>query len=197
MKPLFVSLFLMVPLAGFSQPDRRTVGGVTVDLQPIYEWKQTKQGERPMQHWKDVFLVSIDQDIFGGKECTVTIEGATRHVVIMHLPKSLVSLDAKQKGMAKQIKDLERKVSEQKNYAADASDEARARVFNDDGSWKEAHQESVQAQSDLRHLQNNLTKLQAEFTQGEARLNSMRELLAMDTGRVISGKPIWDHGQTF
>jgi hypothetical protein len=53
--------------------DVRNVGGVTVNLDPIHRWMATRQGNRPMPHWRDLTPVDYLGVINGGHAFRVVV----------------------------------------------------------------------------------------------------------------------------
>lgn len=144
-----------------------------------------------MQHWKDAEVMQILRPLFGGRECIVRVDDRTQTIVIMHLPKRLLDMDAAQGKRLKKLKNLEGELEKAKAHAQETHDQSR-RTYSDRDRIRD-----VNAGAEVRNVTNRIRELQEESSKAELFLSTLREVLIMDTGREISGKAVWEFGQTF
>ena len=192
-----VILLLLLAPTLLVAADKRNVNGITVDLQPIHDWKQAPKGDRPMPHWKDVYLVEIQKPLFGGYLCNVRLDGKIQTVVIMHLPKKLLQLDEQKTKLSDQIAQMEKSIADQDAYRQDLRDNATRTLYQRGNAYENYSHQGDMAAIDLRKMKEDLASLKKQYGQTTTELDAMRDLLAMNAGREISGSEVWEHGQTF
>src|SRR2546426_5186263 len=70
------------------RPDVRIVNGIQVDLTPIHAWLRTREGERPMKHWRQFQVFNMTANLGGLDRCTVkTEEGSFAEMLIKNLTR--------------------------------------------------------------------------------------------------------------
>src|SRR3954471_3871513 len=70
--------------------DIRVVNGTSVDLTPVHEWFRTKEGDRPLKHWKQLQLFTVkDESAYGGIRCVLKTENGLMEAYVKNLPPEL------------------------------------------------------------------------------------------------------------
>src|SRR5260370_5334029 len=68
--------------------DIRTVSGIKVDLGPLHAWYRTKEGERPLKHWKRLTVLNVKGLQGSWDHIFVRTEtGAVAELLAANLPK--------------------------------------------------------------------------------------------------------------
>lgn len=193
MKPLFL-LFLFVLSASAS--DIRSIGGRSVDLQPIKDWERTHRGERPMQHWKKVEFISSVSQLSAWRKCKVLIEGEAPTEVLM------ANLPTEAKNHFDKLQNLSARVSQLSTYVENEDRRIRQvdAVTPTGAAGNAAYVNAVMAQRAqvnydaevLRDRKRELDRLASEL---EDEIKITVTDYAMFTGSKYSGLQIWDCGQ--
>jgi len=205
MKQLIALCLLLTSLSALGA-DVRTVNGIRVDLQPIWDWQKAKAegqedvGERPLPHWKFFMILSVKQQMMGGWLCEAKDEGGRRvEIIVLHLPKHITQLLQKIATSSQTEAVMTERATQMQRQAefADAAAPTTAfgtewYVYNAMAARAQANLMKVQAEDAIRAAQS--VTAAREYWQ-KLKDSGETSILAMPTGKIVGKYPIVDVGQ--
>ena len=167
------------------KPDVRVVNGVTVDLSPVHKWLESRQGERPLQQWKQFTLVEPRGTVSLLDRCLVTSEaGGKKEILIANLPReSKAALTT----LAQQL------VAIQKATAIIENDERKLRIAG--ASTNSDSYATGESYANLKKAKEDLAKMQQARLASLSALMPKLDVLAMFTGSKMQDLEVWDCGR--
>lgn len=184
MKILF-ALVLLTCLSA-SAADVRIVNNARVDLQPIHDWLETKTGDRPMAHWKQIEI----HDVIGGGPwpvCKLTADGLSKTVYLKNVPPSAAQYWIKLHDLTAREKNLRDKIANDTKRLRSA-DMVDADVDSDYYRNRETFRVNLQNSRD------DLDALQSQLAQLHSQQKELTSDFAMFTGQVYNKLEVWDCG---
>jgi hypothetical protein len=170
----------------------------TVDLAPVVQWLQTREGERPMPHWKVVQIQSLVRDAWGGQQVAANIEGENRQIVIQNLPREVATAFERERTLLEEMAGMEQRMDQigRQNLEIDRVLELTVRDLS---NAYEIHRAMRLANDQLlRELDLTHQRLAEQLKRTTALKDS--QLLAFFTGQTVSGGlklgqlEVWDCG---
>ena len=205
MKPWFLLILLSVAALAVSAGDVRTVGGRSVDLQPIHDWKVDKKGERPLPHWKDVLVHEVLDRPGGWDRCKVQIEGKYREILVANLPTSVRTFLQTFSQRLNAIEALRAQLAADRVAAQEAGNRwlfttsgyasvraGTSGVYVDNEDTRLARMLELQRRVDTEAKQ--LAALEAEHALAVEKAGESLTVLAMFTGKSYAKLEVWDTG---
>jgi hypothetical protein len=205
MRTFGVFILVSVTALAASAGDIRNVGGRSVDLQPIHDWKVDKRGERPFAHWKDVLVHEVLDKPGGWDRCRVEIDGKHREILVANLPASIGTfLDAFARRL-NTIKGLRAQLAADEQAAHDAANRwlfteegfttvksGTSGFYVDNQDTRLSRMLELDRRVDLERKQ--LAALEAEQAKAVRQSSEALTVLAMFTGRTYAKLEVWDTG---
>jgi len=186
MKNLFTILALFGCLISGVAADVRIVNNLRVDLQPVHDWMETKKGDRPMAHWKQIEI----KEVIGGGPwamCKLAIEGKSQTVYLKNVPASAAQYWTKLSDLTIRVKNLQQKIANDTKRLRNA-DTVQADFDSDYYRNRETFRVNLEnSRDDLRNLQSQLSELRSQE-------NEFASDFAMFTGQVYNKLEVWDCG---
>lgn len=188
-------LILALTLTTATAADIRTVGGKQVDLQPIHDWTASKDGARPMAHWKEVRITTIVSDLAGYQKCGVTIGGNAKWILARNLPQKMKEYFTRLEQVQNQMTSLTRYIVNEKARVTRADAITPTGAGGSPGyvdSVMRARYQVNLAANALDEKKAELDSITREFTE---MIKEKQEDLAMFSGQMYAGLEIWDFGR--
>lgn len=205
MKPLIFLILLSVAALTVSSGDVRTVGGRSVDLQPIHDWKVDHKGDRPLPHWKDVLVHEVLDRPGGWDRCKVQIEGKHRELLVANLPNSVRAFLQTFSQRLNAIEALRAQLAADRVAAQEAANRwlftttgyasvraGTSGVYVDNEDTRLAHMLELQRRVDMETKR--LAALEAEHALAVEKAGENLTILAMFTGKSYAKLEVWDTG---
>jgi len=220
--PRILRLFLLIALlavvvfpskASPSRDPKRVVGGRSVDLTPLFQWWNQKNGDRPLSAW-----VHVSGEIVGTNAGSWIIEAQTeepaegkssgkKRILLRNPPMQdramfeqlfaqKKALEAQRSGLHTQadqadakIKDIaqERKVAREQHV--------RAKGLNAQSS--KLKQEEKAAKAELKPIDAQIADLDKKLKPYGDTEHYVIDCFALKTAERVGGLPVFDHGGVF
>lgn len=176
--------------------DTRFVSGMQVDLQPIHDWVENKEGARPLPHWKETNLKSVDGMVATYTKATVEFGGKKMQVLLLNSPKDIEAMLAKRQKLSTEVA-LEQQTLTRERERVERLDA----ITPTSASGDPGYVESVMAQrrkvnEDAVKLKHNTERLEEkvkELSTLEEKISAFSDY-AMLTGKTYGGFPFLDFG---
>ncbi|HEU5069219.1 MAG TPA: hypothetical protein VFV96_02275 [Verrucomicrobiae bacterium] len=201
MKPLFhavtalVLLAMAVKVLAVTEPPKRMVDGVTVDLSPLLAWRKSHQGDRPLTRW-----VELKGSIVGtnglGWVLFAHAGGKTSKETKVILKNPPQAEGARYALLAAQLEALKQ---ERARFQAEANQPLHdrkvrtrrgTRVLRDPN-----HAEVKDAKAQLADVNQRVKVVEKELAQLPSQNGRyVVDCLALQTGTVAGGLPVFDRG---
>lgn len=178
--------------------DVRIVNGVKVDLSPIVKWFETKEGDRPMKHWRRLQVLEVKGKVGVWMKCLVKTEsGARVELFVANLPPEILAVFQKLDGQYQEIVRLRVAVEtdSQKLREANARTPTGPVVSAEYVDTALSRRRAVDLwTSNLELDRTKLAKLEAEYHADLEKAGEQTSVLAMATGKQYTKIDIWDCG---
>jgi len=191
---LLIAMLAATALA--QQKDVRIVNGVAVDLGPLHQWLAKPQGDRPLKHWKILNIQTALPSVGGLDTYHVRSDAGEFNIAIKNISADTREFMAGLASTATAISNLTTQVKAldwQIQHADSAnSDYNTANMYN---PYAPHVYVKATARQELADMRDRLRELQDQYSAALAASPEKATALAMFTGQVYSGTPIWDCGR--
>ena len=172
----------------------RYVGNIPVDLAPLFKWLRTREGERPLAHWKQVKINTVNVGLDAWPKCAITVDDETRTVFLANVPKPAIAVFGEVVKLDTEIKQLDSYVAAERIRVRDMRANAPSEAYAGTRGYEQIRQVNV-ATSNLETSTERLDELKLKLATAKATVSTLSRELAMFTGRKYAGLEIWDCGQ--
>lgn len=185
MKKLLTLLFTISGLSIAFGADVRIVSNVRVDLQPVHDWYENRDGERPMKHWKQIAIVDFTPS-GPWPLCTLCGE-VSKTVYLKNLPGPVIQYWS-------QVGNLKTRIGNLENQISDDKKRLRIAQANYAEYGSEYDQSRDRFAANIRNNEDDLDRLKDQLSELQNKSRDAISEFAMFTGQVYSGKEVWDCG---
>jgi hypothetical protein len=163
-----------------------------VDLSPVVKWFETRNGERPMPHWKVIEIENVLAKEWGGYRVSAKVDGTnySTSIVIQNIPTTLLKAIAADDAALKAMADIEAqiRVLERQNLDLERQKELTVREYGN------AYELAV---AQTRANDEAIAALQVAYMNHQQTLSftsvaRKSKLLAYFTGQKVGPSEVWD-----
>jgi len=173
--------------------DIRYVNNIAVDLSPLRTWLQTRKGDRPLKHWKEIRVATISPEHPWPKG-SVTIEGETKIVFLRDLPSATMAAFAEVAALRQQTEQLSNSVAAERIQVDKLKAGTHSRRFFRRAARNQQQQVKL-GSTNLAASTKQLDSLRSKLKSAEEKERKLSLELGMNTGQKYAGLEIWDFGQ--
>jgi hypothetical protein len=169
-----------------------------VDLTPVVQWLQGREGERPMPHWRVIQVQSLARGAWGGHQVAANIEGENRQIVIQNLPREVVTAFERERTLLAEMAVIEQRMDRigRQNLEIDRILELTVRDLSNTYEVNKARRLSND------HLLRELDLTHQRLAEQRKTTSALKDsqVLAFFTGQTVSGGlklgnlEVWDCG---
>jgi hypothetical protein len=183
---------LMIGLLG-THADTVRVKNQTVDLAPVVEWMRTKEGDRPMAHWKVVQIESMVGRAWGGHRVMARLdEEPIREIVVQNIPISLAQRLEHDRFILNAMAEVETRIEEVELFNQQLNRELDLAIRAGDFAYELNRTQRLANNQAIVQLRLTHDRLAATLQMTEE-LEKAR-LLAYFTGQKVGEVEVWDCG---
>jgi hypothetical protein len=187
--------------------DLRTVNDRQVDLAPVHKWLADHKGERPLPHWKQIQILSVQMGVGSWEKCKIKTEaGATIELYVANVPPAIKQFLASFAEDSRSIAALQAQIAqdEQRRDAlwnryvytdssvVSVTGGSRVPVVDDETT---RHNQALAVDQRLRVERQQLAAMEASYESKVSGAKDQITTLAMFSGRKYSNVEIWDCGR--
>jgi hypothetical protein len=183
---------LMIGLVG-ANADTVRVKNQTVDVAPVVEWLRTREGDRPMPHWKAVQIESMVGRAWGGHRVMARLDNEpVREIVVQNIPSALAQRLEHDRFILNAMAEVENRIKEVELLNQQLNRELDLAIRAGDFAYELNRTQRLANNQAIVQLRLTHDRLAATLQMTEE-LEQAR-LLAYFTGQTVGEVEVWDCG---